>query len=196
MQTAPDRALSLASQLPPRSLQPVGAGMPEQAPYGTGPHRWQASSHPDFCSLSVEACLRKHPVGAGLPAMASGPSLPASRASRSHIGLRWRSEQPHSPTDGSLAMMPDEALRLTRAVALMSVATLMIGLGFVIYVLQMPSTWPIGRTFPVLVVLWITNLVSMLLNAFYWFIRRTPTGLLAMLGLQLVIMLVGLIWMI
>lgn len=93
-------------------------------------------------------------------------------------------------------MMPDEALRLTRAVALISVATLMIGLGFVIYVLQMPSTWPIGRTFPVLVVLWITNLVSMLLNAFYWFIRRTPTGLLAMLGLQLVIMLVGLIWMI
>jgi len=93
-------------------------------------------------------------------------------------------------------MMPDEALRLTRAVVFMSVATLMIGLGFVIYVLQMPSTWPIGRTFPVLVVLWITNLVSMLLNAFYWFIRRTPTGLLAMLGLQLVIMLVGLIWMI
>jgi len=93
-------------------------------------------------------------------------------------------------------MMPDEALRLTRAVALISVATLMIRLGFVIYVLQMPSTWPIGRTFPVLVVLWISNLVSMLLNAFYWFIRRTPTGLLAMLGLQLVIMLVGLIWMI
>jgi hypothetical protein len=93
-------------------------------------------------------------------------------------------------------MMPDEALRLTRAVALMSVATLMIGLGFVIYVLQMPSTWPIGRTFPVLVVLWITNLVSMLLNAFYWFMRRTPTGLLVMLGIQLAIMLAGLTWMI
>ncbi|MDO7910462.1 hypothetical protein ACQKO6_20280 [Pseudomonas monteilii] len=93
-------------------------------------------------------------------------------------------------------MMPDEALRLTRAVALISVATLMIGLGFVIYVLQMPSTWPIGRTFPVLVVLWITNLVSMLLNAFYWFIRRTPTGLLVMLGIQLAIMLAGLTWMI
>lgn len=45
-------------------------------------------------------------------------------------------------------MMPDEALRLTRVVAFMSVATLMIGLGFVIYMLQMPSTWPIGRTFP------------------------------------------------
>jgi len=93
-------------------------------------------------------------------------------------------------------MMPDEALRLTRAVALISVATLMIGLGFVIYVLQMPSTWPIGRTFPVLVVLWITNLVSMLLNAFYWFMRRTPTGLLVMLGIQLAIMLAGLTWMI
>jgi hypothetical protein len=92
--------------------------------------------------------------------------------------------------------MPDEALRLTHVVAFMSVATLMIGLSFVIYVLQMPSTWPIGRTFPVLVVLWITNLVSMLLNAFYWFIRRTPTGLLVMLGLQLAIMLAGLIWMI
>ncbi|MFK3724586.1 hypothetical protein ACI2KE_12155 [Pseudomonas monteilii] len=93
-------------------------------------------------------------------------------------------------------MMPDEALRLTRAVALMSVATLMIGLGFVIYVLQMPSTWPIGRTFPVLVVLWITNLVSMLLNAFYWFMRKTPTGLLVTLGIQLAIMLAGLTWMI
>ncbi|MFK3909898.1 hypothetical protein ACI2KD_17785 [Pseudomonas monteilii] len=93
-------------------------------------------------------------------------------------------------------MMPNEALRLTRAVALMSVATLMIGLGFVIYVLQMPSTWPVGRTFPVLVVLWITNLVSMLLNAFYWFMRRTPTGLLVMLGIQLTIMLAGLTWMI
>jgi len=93
-------------------------------------------------------------------------------------------------------MMPDEALRLTRAVALISVATLMIGLGFVIYVLQMPSTWPVGRTFPVLVVLWITNLVSMLLNAFYWFMRRTPTGLLVMLGIQLAIMLAGLTWMI
>lgn len=93
-------------------------------------------------------------------------------------------------------MMPDEALRLTRAVALMSVATLMIGLGFVIYVLQMPSTWPVGRTFPVLVVLWITNFVSMLLNAFYWFMRRTPTGLLVMLGIQLAIMLAGLTWMI
>jgi hypothetical protein len=93
-------------------------------------------------------------------------------------------------------MMPDEALRLTRAVAFMSVATLMIGLGFVIYVLQMPSTWPVGRTFPVLVVFWITNLVSMLLNAFYWFIRRTPTGLLVMLGLQLAIMLAGLTWII
>ncbi|WP_144936469.1 hypothetical protein [Pseudomonas alabamensis] len=93
-------------------------------------------------------------------------------------------------------MMPDEALRLTRAVALMSVATLMIGLGFVIYVLQMPSTWPVGRTFPVLVVLWITHLVSMLLNAFYWFMRKTPTGLLVMLGIQLAIMLAGLTWMI
>ncbi|WP_263226241.1 hypothetical protein [Pseudomonas alabamensis] len=93
-------------------------------------------------------------------------------------------------------MMPNEALRLTRAVAFMSVATLMIGLGFVIYVLQMPSTWPVGRTFPVLVVLWITNVVSMLLNAFYWFIRRTPTGLLVMLGIQLAIMLAGLTWMI
>jgi hypothetical protein len=91
-------------------------------------------------------------------------------------------------------MMPNEALRLTRAVAFMSVATLMIGLGFVIYVLQMPSTWPVGRTFPVLVVLWITNLVSMLLNAFYWFMRKTPTGLLAMLGIQLAIMLAGLTW--
>jgi hypothetical protein len=93
-------------------------------------------------------------------------------------------------------MMRDEALRLTRVVAFMSVATLMIVLGFVIYVLQMPSTWPVGRTSPVLVVLWITTLVSMLLNAFYGFIRRWPRGLPIMLAVQLAIMLAGLTWMI
>jgi hypothetical protein len=59
MQTAPDRALSLASQLPPRSLQPVS---------------------------SVSAWLRKQLVGAGLPAIASAPSPPASRASP-HNGI-------------------------------------------------------------------------------------------------------------
>ncbi len=80
MQTAPDRALSLASQLPPRSLQPlgagmpaqvpcqlpprslqaVGAGMPEQVPCGTGPHCWQVSSFPDSAG-----------VGGGMPAQAT-----------------------------------------------------------------------------------------------------------------------------
>jgi hypothetical protein len=49
---APGRALSLASQLPPRPLQP-----------------------------SMSAWLRKQLVGAGLPAIASGPAPPASRAS-------------------------------------------------------------------------------------------------------------------
>lgn len=93
-------------------------------------------------------------------------------------------------------MMPDEALRLTRVVAFMSVATLMIGLGFVVYVLQMPSAWPVGKTVLVLAVLWITNLVSMLLNALYWFTRRAPRGLLILLGVQLAIMVAGPIWVI
>jgi hypothetical protein len=63
---APGRALSLASQLPPRSLQPsvwawlrkqlVGATvfstryMPDRVRRLAGPYRWQASSHPDLCS--------------------------------------------------------------------------------------------------------------------------------------------------
>lgn len=93
-------------------------------------------------------------------------------------------------------MMPDEALRLTGVVAFMSVATLMIGLGFVVYVLLMPSAWPVGKTVLVLAVLWITNLVSMLLNALYWFTRRAPRGLLILLGVQLAIMVAGPIWVI
>ncbi len=36
MQAAPDRALSLASQLPPRSLQFVGIGIAAQAVCGSG----------------------------------------------------------------------------------------------------------------------------------------------------------------
>ncbi len=36
MQAAPDRALSLASQLPPRPLQPVDVGMAAQAACGSG----------------------------------------------------------------------------------------------------------------------------------------------------------------
>ncbi len=63
---APGKALSLASQLPPRSLQPsmqswlrkqlVGATvfsiwyMPDRRWHLAGPYRWQASSHPGPCS--------------------------------------------------------------------------------------------------------------------------------------------------
>jgi beta-lactamase class A len=54
MQAAPDKALSLASQLPPRSLQPVS---------------------------SVSAWLRKQFVGAGLPAMQAAPDKALSLAS-------------------------------------------------------------------------------------------------------------------
>jgi hypothetical protein len=64
--TAPGRGLSLASQLPPRLLQPsmsawlrkqlVGATvfstpyMPDRTRRLAGLYRWQASSHPDLCS--------------------------------------------------------------------------------------------------------------------------------------------------
>ena len=80
MQSAPGRALSLASQLPPRSGQPVGVDRAAQAACESGfardcrwrlagPYRWQASSHPDLCSLSTLVWLCKQLVGAGLPAM-------------------------------------------------------------------------------------------------------------------------------
>jgi hypothetical protein len=91
MQALPDRALSLASQLPPRSRQSVSVDMAAQQLVGAGLPAMQAALDralslasqlpPRFRQSASVDMAAQQLVGAGLPAIASRPSLPASQAS-------------------------------------------------------------------------------------------------------------------
>lgn len=83
-------------------------------------------------------------------------------------------------------MMPDDALRFTRWVAGFSITAVILGSIFALYVLQMPNSSFIPPSLISFVILWLTNLISMLLNAVYWFIRRAPKGLAVTLLIQAV----------
>ncbi|MFT0519044.1 hypothetical protein [Pseudomonas faucium] len=82
-------------------------------------------------------------------------------------------------------MMPDEALRFTRTVAGLSITTVILGTILALYVLQSPTTSPVKISgILAFAVLGLTNLISMILNAVYWFIRREPKWLSVMLLVQ------------
>ncbi len=82
-------------------------------------------------------------------------------------------------------MMPDDALRFTRWVAGLSITTVILGPILALYVLQSPTSSPINISgILAFGVLGLTNLISMVLNAVYWFIRRGPKWLSVTLLLQ------------
>ncbi|MFK0310081.1 hypothetical protein ACIQUF_02455 [Pseudomonas sp. NPDC090233] len=82
-------------------------------------------------------------------------------------------------------MMPDDALRLTRTVAGLSITTVILGPILALYVMQLPTTSPVKISGVLaFAVLGLTNLISMVLNAVYWFIRREPKWLSVMLLVQ------------
>lgn len=82
-------------------------------------------------------------------------------------------------------MNPSSALQLTRCMGYLSVAALILGLGLALYALQMNSSSPVDLSGALaLVVLWLTNLVTLILNAIYWWIRRWPKWLLATVVVQ------------
>ncbi|QCI10761.1 hypothetical protein E6B08_04790 [Pseudomonas putida] len=95
-------------------------------------------------------------------------------------------------------MMPDDALRFTRRLAFFSIAVVLFGAALALYVLMSRTSSPIDiRGILALAVLWLTNLVSMLLNAVYWFIRRSPKEVLVTVGVQAVLVVLGgipLVW--
>lgn len=89
-------------------------------------------------------------------------------------------------------MMPHAALRLTRWVAGLSITLVVLGLVTALFVWQSSTTSPVKISGVLaLGVLWITNLLSLLLNAVYWFIRRWPKPLVAVLIVQVVIAVSG-----
>ncbi|MFJ4111885.1 hypothetical protein [Pseudomonas sp. NPDC089758] len=82
-------------------------------------------------------------------------------------------------------MTPDEALLLTRTVAGLSITTVILGPILALYVLQSPTTSPVNISGAIaFVILGLTNLISMIFNAVYWFIRREPKWLSVMLLVQ------------
>ncbi|MFJ4396115.1 hypothetical protein [Pseudomonas sp. NPDC089396] len=91
-------------------------------------------------------------------------------------------------------MMPDDSLRFTRWLAGLSITTVILGLVLALYVLQSPTTSPINISGVLaLGVLGLTNLISMALNAVYWFIRRWPKWLLVTLVIQATLAVAGLL---
>ncbi|MEN5300725.1 hypothetical protein [Pseudomonas sp. TWI628] len=82
-------------------------------------------------------------------------------------------------------MTPDDALRFTRTVAGLSITIVIVGTILAVYVMQSPTTSPVKiSSILALATLGLTNLISMILNAVYWFIRREPKWLLVMLLVQ------------
>ncbi|WP_409260504.1 hypothetical protein [Pseudomonas putida] len=91
-------------------------------------------------------------------------------------------------------MIPHDALRFTRWVAGFSIATVILGVALALYVLQSPTSSPVKFSGVLaLGVLWLTNLITLLMNAVYWFIRRWPKWLLVMIVAQGAVAVIGLL---
>jgi hypothetical protein len=91
-------------------------------------------------------------------------------------------------------MMPHDALRFTRWVAGFSITTVILGLVLALYVLQSPTSSPVNISGALaLGVLWLTNLITLLMNAVYWFIRRWPKWLLVTIVVQAALAVIGLL---
>lgn len=75
-------------------------------------------------------------------------------------------------------MISHGVLRFTRWVAGFSITTLILGPILALYAVQLQSSSPIDLSgILACAVLWLSNLISLVLNAVYWFIRRAPKWL-------------------
>lgn len=81
-------------------------------------------------------------------------------------------------------MMPDEALRVTRWMPCLSITAVILGSIFALYLLQKPSSSFVSSYLFSFAVMWFTNLVSMVLNVIYWYVRRGPKWLSVTLLIQ------------
>lgn len=91
-------------------------------------------------------------------------------------------------------MSPSNALLFTRVIGYFSVAALIAGLGLALYALQMNSSSPVDLSGALaLMVLWLTNLVTLIFNSIYWYIRRWPKWLLVTLVVQACVAIAALV---
>lgn len=81
-------------------------------------------------------------------------------------------------------MISHGVLRFTRWIGCLSITTVILGTIFALYVLQLPSSAFVPSSLFSFAVMWLTNLISMAMNAIYWFVRRGPKGLSVTLLIQ------------
>ncbi|WP_296264795.1 hypothetical protein [Pseudomonas sp. UBA6562] len=91
-------------------------------------------------------------------------------------------------------MMPDDELNVTQCVAGLSVASLIVASVVALWFLNTPTSFFDLSQYMACVALWLGNLISMLLNAVFWFIRRSPRWLRWVLAIQAGLTLAGLLW--
>ncbi|WP_122279530.1 hypothetical protein [Pseudomonas syringae group genomosp. 3] len=87
--------------------------------------------------------------------------------------------------------MPFSSFYRSRYIGFASIAIVVIGIGVAIYFLSLKSDWFQVQKALALFALWFANLISTVLNAVYWFIRRGPKWLAVLLGVQLIIVVAG-----
>ncbi|KTC57237.1 hypothetical protein [Pseudomonas savastanoi] len=87
--------------------------------------------------------------------------------------------------------MPFSSFYRSRYIGFASIAVVVIGIGFALFFLSLQSDWFQVKKVLAITVLWFANLISTVLNAAYWFIRRGPKWLTVLLGIQLIIVMSG-----
>lgn len=87
--------------------------------------------------------------------------------------------------------MPFSSFYRSRYIGFASIAVVVIGIGVAISFLSLRSDWFQVQKALALFALWFANLISTVLNAVYWFIRRGPKWLAVLLGVQLIIVMAG-----
>lgn len=91
-------------------------------------------------------------------------------------------------------MISDSALQLARCLRGFSIAIVILGVGAAFYLFQAKTSAPVDvSAYLAFGALWLTNLVSMLLNGTYWLIRRWPRWLVVTLLIQAAISVIALI---
>lgn len=91
-------------------------------------------------------------------------------------------------------MVDDSALQLARCLRGFSIAIVILGVGAAFYLFQATTSAPVDASgYLAIGALWLTNLVSMLLNGMYWLIRRRPRWLVVTMLIQAAICVIALI---
>ncbi|KAA8697731.1 Uncharacterized protein ALO80_04501 [Pseudomonas caricapapayae] len=87
--------------------------------------------------------------------------------------------------------MPFSSFDRSRYIGFASIAVVVIGIGVALFFLSLQRDWFQVQKVLAITALWFANLISTVLNAAYWFIRRGPKWLAVLLGIQLIMVISG-----